>query len=58
MKKIMIFFVFAAIILLLVFPIHADEVKNLSEPDAPGPYHIGYYRVSYNIPPMEDIGQK
>lgn len=51
MKKIMIFFVFAAIILLLVFSIHADEVKNLSEPDEPGPYHIGYYRVSYNIPP-------
>ncbi len=51
MKKIMIFFVLTAFILLLAFPIHADEVKDISEPFNPGPYHIGYYGVSYNIPP-------
>ena len=46
MKRKMIFYIFVVTILLLAFPIHADEVKNTSEPDEPGPYHIGYYRVS------------
>jgi dienelactone hydrolase len=50
MKKRTILFVLVATILLLAFPIHADEVKNISEPDEPGPYHIGYYKVSYNDP--------
>jgi dienelactone hydrolase len=50
MKKRMILFVFVATILLLVFPIHSDEVYNEIEPDDTGPYHVGYYKVSYNDP--------
>jgi len=50
MGKKIILFVFVATILLLAFPIHADEVNNVLEPDDPGPYHIGYYKVSYNDP--------
>jgi len=50
MKKRIILFVFVTVILLLAFPIHADEVNNVLEPDDPGPYHIGYYKVSYNDP--------
>jgi len=40
-----------AIILLLVFPVHAVNVHTVSSPDDPGPYHIGYYKVSYIVPP-------
>ena len=50
MKKRMILFVFVVTSLLLAFPIHADEVNNVLEPDDPGPYHIGYYKVRYNDP--------
>jgi len=50
MRKKIILFVFVATILLLAFPIHADEVNDVLEPDDPGPYHIGYYKVSYNDP--------
>ena len=40
------------IILLLVFPVQAVNTPVVSSPDEPGPYHIGYYRVSYNVPPF------
>ncbi|PNX50204.1 MAG: hypothetical protein BV456_07450 [Thermoplasmata archaeon M8B2D] len=51
MKNRMIFFVFFATILLLAFPIHADEVNKILVPDEPGPYHIGYYKVCYDVAP-------
>lgn len=51
MKKKIILFVSVAIVLLIVFPIHAVEVCNVPPPDDPGPYHIGYYKVSYVVPP-------
>jgi len=38
------------IILLLVFPVHAVDTPVVSSPDEPGPYHIGFYRVSYYVP--------
>jgi predicted dienelactone hydrolase len=50
MKKGIILFASIATILLLAIPIHADESKNLLEPDDTGPYHIGYYKVNYNDP--------
>jgi len=51
MKKAIILFGSVAIILLLVFPIHAVEVSNVPPPDEPGPYNIGHYRVCYIVPP-------
>lgn len=48
MKKKIILFASAATTLLLAFPIHADEANNVLEPDDPGPYHIGYYKVRYS----------
>ena len=50
MGKRIILFVFVTIILLLAFPIHANEVNDVLEPENPGPYHVGYYKVSYNDP--------
>jgi predicted dienelactone hydrolase len=50
MGKKIILFVFVATILLLAFPIHANEVNDVLEPDESGPYHVGYYKVSYNDP--------
>jgi dienelactone hydrolase len=50
MKQKMILFVFVVTILLLAFPIHSDEVNNELEPDDTGPFHIGYYKASYNDP--------
>jgi len=50
MGKKIILIVFVTAILLLAFPIHADEVNNVLEPDDPGLYHIGYYKLSYNDP--------
>ena len=44
MKKRIILFVSVATILLLAFPIHADEVNNVLEQDDSGPYHIGTIR--------------
>jgi dienelactone hydrolase len=40
-----------AIILLPVLPIHAVDIHTVSSPDDLGPYHIGYYKVSYVVPP-------
>jgi len=50
MKNRTILVVFVATIFLLAFPIHADDFNNILEPDDPGPYHIGYYKVKYNDP--------
>ena len=50
MKRIMILFVFVVTCLLLASPIYAVEVNNELEPDDSGPFHIGYYKVSYNDP--------
>jgi predicted dienelactone hydrolase len=50
MGKKIILFVFVATILLLAFPIYANEVNDILEPDESGPYHVGYYKVSYNDP--------
>jgi len=50
MEKKTILFVFATAILLLSLPIHAIELNKTLEPDEPGSYHIGYYKVSYNDP--------
>jgi dienelactone hydrolase len=49
MKK-MIFCVFIVTILLFILPIKANEDYNILEPEKPGPYHIGYYKVRYNDP--------
>lgn len=51
MKNRIILFVSVAIVLLIVFPIHAAEVCNVPPPDEPGPYHIGHYRVCFTVPP-------
>jgi dienelactone hydrolase len=40
-----------AFILLLVSSVHAVEVNTMSSPDETGPYHIGYYKISYVVPP-------
>jgi dienelactone hydrolase len=45
-----VLFVFAAIILLPAFSIQELEFNNILSPDEPGPYHIGHYKISYNIP--------
>ena len=50
MGKKIILFVFVATILILAFPIHANEVNEVLEPEYPGPYHVGYYRTYYNDP--------
>ena len=50
MEKKIILFVFVTAILLLSFPIHAIEFNKTLEPDEPGSYHIGYYKISYNDP--------
>ncbi len=51
MKKKILLLGSAAIILLLVLPIHAVEATTVPPPDEPGPYHIGYYKISYIVPP-------
>jgi len=45
-----ILILFVLIILLLSFPIPATEVNNVLEPDEPGKYNVGYYKVCYNDP--------
>ena len=40
-----------AFILLLVSSVHAVEIHTIPSPDEPGPYNIGYYKVSYVVPP-------
>jgi predicted dienelactone hydrolase len=50
MKKDIIFLISITTILLVAFPIHADEVNKVLKPEDPGPFHIGYYKVSYNDP--------
>ena len=40
------------VILLLVFPVHAENVHIVLSPDESGPYHIGFYKVSYVVPPF------
>jgi len=50
MEKKILFFTFFAVVLLLAYPIHAIETDNIIEPDEPGKYHIGYYKISYNDP--------
>ena len=50
MEKKILFFAFFAVVLLLAYPIHAIETDNIIEPDEPGKYHIGYYKISYNDP--------
>ncbi|GAG82519.1 unnamed protein product, partial [marine sediment metagenome] len=47
-KKIL--FVLVTTILLIAFPINANEFNKTLEPDESGPYHIGYYKVFYNDP--------
>jgi len=40
-----------AVIFLIVFPVHAVDVHTVSPPDEPGPYHIGYFKVTFVVPP-------
>ena len=51
MKNEIILFGSIAIIMLVAFPIHAEEVNKVLSPDEPGPYHIGHYKVTYDVPP-------
>lgn len=50
MTKKIILFVFISIIFLPTYPINSNEIDGIFNPDEPGPYHIGYYKVSYNDP--------
>jgi len=50
MTKKLVLFAFFSSVLILALPIHADEVDNDLEPDEPGPYHVGYYKVIYKDP--------
>jgi len=50
MEKKIILFAFFTAVLVLALPIHAIEVVNTLEPDEPGSYNIGYYKISYNDP--------
>lgn len=50
MAKEIIFIVFIAIIILPVFPIHANASDEVFNPNEAGPYHVGYYKVRYNDP--------
>ena len=51
MKMKFLLLALVAIVFLLVFPVNAQSVKPLSSPDEQGPYHIGYFKVIYNVPP-------
>jgi len=50
MKNRIILIIFVTTILLWNFPVHANEVNNLFDPDDSGPFHVGYYKVRYNDP--------
>jgi predicted dienelactone hydrolase len=40
-----------AIILLQAFPVSAVDIHTVLQPDEPGPYHIGYFKVTFVVPP-------
>jgi len=39
------------VIMLVVYPVYPREVPGVAPPDELGPYHIGIYRVSYDVSP-------
>lgn len=51
MKGKIILILFTLIILQLVLPVQAIELQNISSPDEPGPYHIGYFKTTFYIAP-------
>jgi len=51
MKMKIISVVFIVLILLLIFPVSAENDQISSSPDKPGPYHIGYYKTSFVVAP-------
>jgi dienelactone hydrolase len=51
MKMKIIFLGLAAFILLQVFSVHAVDVHTQSSPDETGAYHIGYFKVTFVVPP-------
>ncbi len=51
MKKNILLCGSAAIILLLVLPTQAVGANTILSPDEAGPYHIGYYKISFIVPP-------
>ncbi len=51
MKMKIILLGLVVIILLLVFPVHAVDVHTVPPPDEPGLYHIGYFKVTFVVPP-------
>ena len=51
MKMKMILLMLVAIILLLNFPVQSVNNHTVESPDEPGPYHIGYYKVSFIVQP-------
>jgi len=50
MKNNKIVILFVLTILFWTISIDADEVINKLDPNDPGPYHIGYYKVIYTDP--------
>jgi predicted dienelactone hydrolase len=50
MKKRELFLGSIAVLLLLCFTVPLERTMAVS-PDQPGPYHVGFYRVWYKVPP-------
>ncbi|MFE3845295.1 alpha/beta hydrolase family protein [Thermoplasmatota archaeon] len=51
MKK----YIFTVLVILCIIPLNSIgsvDYYQISIPDQPGPYLVGYYRISYNVPPF------
>ena len=41
----------AAVLLILILPVDAADISTVFPPEEKGPYHIGFFEVSYEVPP-------
>jgi len=51
MKK----YILIGLVILFIIPLNSIgsmEYYQISIPDQPGPYQVGHYRISYNVPPF------
>ena len=39
------------LMMLIIRPVYPRDIYDVTSPDEPGPYHIGFYRVSYEVSP-------